>query len=123
MMLGAGLQIRQVRIDVPLRQSYAYLFVGPEFASWDPWWMSLYQFLVGMAPQTPDWRHEPELDVVVARARLGDAERTSIVEFLRSAPARELEEHRTLRRASELTPEQVARVELLYFAERMESAG
>lgn len=109
-------QIRQIRIDVPLRTTCAYLFVDPGQTEWDPWWGSLYEYLLRLAPSEPDWKYEPVQGVLVARPVLTDEQRMDLVRFLRSAPAQEIERHRTLRRAVELSTEQERKVELMCFS-------
>jgi hypothetical protein len=109
-------RIRQVRIDVPLRTTCAYLFVDPEQAKWDPWWGELYELLLQLAPAQMSWQHEPMQGVYVARPELTVEQRKALSDFLRSAPERQMEEHRTLRRAVELTSEQVRRLEVVYFS-------
>lgn len=108
--------IRQVRIDIPLRTTCAYLFVDPEQKEWDPWWSSLYEYLLKITPNDPDWKYEPVQNVFVARPMLTDEQRADLVRFLRSAPAREIEHHRTLRRAVELNTEKERKLELMYFS-------
>lgn len=113
-------QIRRVRIDVPLRSTCAYFFVDPDQGRWDPWWTALYKYLLRLAPDHLDWRYESAQNVYVARPQLTSEQRTDLARFLRSAPAREIEEHRTLRRAVGLTSEQQSRLELMYFSEGTE---
>jgi hypothetical protein len=108
--------IRQVRVDIPLRGSRAYLFIDSEMEKWDPWWERLYSFLLTFATDRLEWRHEPTQDVFVARPTLTDEQRLTIVAFLRTAPPREAEGHRTLRRAIELKPERERQVDLMYFS-------
>lgn len=109
-------EIRQVRIDVPLQTTCAYLFVDAEQAKWDPWWGELYEYLVELAPAQLNWQHEPVQDVRVARSELNQDQRMALARFLRNAPLAQTEEHRTLRRAVELTAEQIKRLEVVYFA-------
>jgi hypothetical protein len=120
-MEGRG-HIRTIRIDVPLLSTSAYLFVDADQSRWDPWWGVLYEYLLSLAPSRPDWQYEPVQNVHVARPPLTDDQRREVVRFLRSAPARQIEEHRTLRRAVELIPEQERRVELVFFSEKPERA-
>ena len=111
-------QIRTVRIDVPLRSTCAYLFVDTEQVRWDPWWGSLYEYLLSLATKSLEWQREPVQNVHVARPELTDEQRGDVVRFLRTAPAQQVAEHRTLRRAVELTPERERRLELMYFSEQ-----
>lgn len=91
MTTGSAEHVRGVRIDVPLTSSCVYLFVDPGLNDWDPWWATLYAYLLGLAPDPLDWQHEPVQDVFVARLPLTDERRSDIVRFLRTAPAREVE--------------------------------
>lgn len=105
-----------MRIDVPLQNTYAMLFIDADQFSWDPWWKSLYEFLLAMAPSPLNWEYESVQGMYVARADLSDEKKGQLVEFLRTAPTREIAEHRTLQRAVKLISEQVKRIRLLYFA-------
>lgn len=109
--------VRSVRIDVPLKTSAAYLFVDTEQSKWDPWWAGLLEHLLRLMPATLEWRYEPVQDVFVARPELTDQERLALVRFLRTAPARQIEQHRTLRRAVELDDGDERRIEVSYFSE------
>lgn len=115
-MAGPNFHIRQARIDVPLSRTHAYLFVSPVEEKWHPWWGSLFEYLRALAPPEPDWRYEPVQDVYVARPYLTDEQRTELAAFLRTAPAGEIAEHRTLRRAVKLTVEQVKKLDVMYFS-------
>ena len=108
--------IRQVRIDVPLLSGHAYFFVEREQGKWDPWWTTLYEFLLELAPPDQKWRHEPVQDVYVARPELDDEQRTALVALLRTAPVGEIEQHRTLRRAVELPDHRFGRIKVVYFS-------
>jgi hypothetical protein len=108
--------IRTVRIDVPLNSTCAYLFVDSEQSNWDPWWGTLFRYLLSIKPDHLDWRYEPVQDVYAARPQLTNDQRADLVRFLRTAPAQQVEEHRTLRRAVNLTPEQGQKVDLVYFS-------
>lgn len=113
-------QIRQARVDVPLKTAtHAYLFVRPDQIEWHPWWGSLFRHLVELASSGAHWRHEPVQDVYVARPKLTDEQRVELVELLRSAPPHEIATHRTLRRAVALTAEQVTRLDVMYFSSGM----
>lgn len=109
-------QIDTVRIDIPLSHTSAYFFVTPDQAKWDPWWLQLYVFLTMLAPAELEWTFEPVQGVYVSRPLLCNEDRERIMAFLRTAPPKEAEEHRTLKRALNLTPERQARIELVYFA-------
>lgn len=108
--------IRSVRIDVPLKTSAAYLFVDAEQSKWDPWWAGLFEHLLRLLPAIVEWRYEPVQDVFVARPELTDQQRSALVRFLRTAPARQIEEHRTLRRAVELGGGEERGIEVTYFS-------
>jgi hypothetical protein len=110
-------RIRTVRIDVPMRSTCSYLFVEVEQVKWDPWWGTLYEYLLSLATSPLEWRYEPVQNVDVARAELTDEQRRALAIFLRTAPAQQVAEHRTLRRAVELTPDREKKLELMYFAE------
>lgn len=110
-------RIRTVRIDVPLRTTHAYLFVNGDQEAWHPWWRDLYEFLLRLTPGALDWHHEPVQDLHHARAPLTEQDRVALVRFLRTAPAAQVAEHRTLRRAVELAPEQTTTLEVVYFSD------
>jgi len=116
-------QIRTVRIDVPLRSTCAYLFVDAEQERWDPWWGSLYEYLLSLPTNPLEWQHEPVQNVHVARPALTDDQRRAVVQFLRTAPAQQVAGHRTLKRAVELTPERERRLELVYFSGQPQSGA
>lgn len=111
------INVRQARIDNPLNDSVAYLFVNRAQAGWHAWWASLFEYLLALGPAALEWRHEPVQNVLVARPELTDVQRAAIVAFLKTAPISEVTEHRTLRRATELTPDKHAQVSLVYFAD------
>ena len=122
-MLDSDFQIRQARIDVPLRSAFAYLFVTPDMAKWDPWWLQLFNYLTSLAPAEPQWRLEPVQNVYVMRPELSEVQRSELAAFLRSAPSQEIEEHRTLRRAVGLSGEQVKKLDLMFFSGGTEPAS
>jgi hypothetical protein len=108
--------IDTVRLDVlPLVTATAYMFVTPDQAKFGPWWHRLYDYLTSLAPKDLGWAFEPIQGIYVARPMLHDEERDGIVAFLRTAPAKEIEERRTLKRALSLTAEQQANLALVYF--------
>jgi len=107
--------IRTIRIDVPLRTTAALFFVDPGDGK-HPWWATLWEYLSSLATGPLFWEYEPVQEVYMARPVLNDDDRRDVVRFLRTAPPEEIEGHRTLRRAVELTPEQETRVEVVYFS-------
>jgi hypothetical protein len=109
--------VRQARIDVPLLgQQYAYMFVGPVLTERSPWWQSLFDYLVSLLGPQAEWRHEPVQDVYVARPDLNDDDKAALCAILKSAPEEELSSHRTLRRASQLTPAAANRLRVTFFS-------
>jgi hypothetical protein len=109
--------VRQARIDVPLLgQQYAYMFVGPVLTERNPWWQSLFDYLVSLPSPQAEWRHEPVQDVYVARPDLSDCDKAELYAILKSAPEEELSSHRTLRRASQLTPVTANRLRVTFFS-------
>ena len=108
--------IRTVRIDIPLVSVAAYLFVNPKRPDQDPWWDRLYCYLLEFSRPDMPWTYEPVQDVYWTRPSLSDADRASIVAFLRTAPRSAIEGHRTLDRAVDLPHEKHARVALVYFS-------
>ncbi|WP_146655012.1 hypothetical protein [Labilithrix luteola] len=120
-MLDSDFQIRQARIDVPLRSTFAYLFVTPDMAKWDPWWLQLFNYLTSLAPAELQWQLGPAENVYVMRPELSDVQRSELAAFLRSAPPHQIEEHRTLRLAvGRLSGEQVRKLRLVFFSVGME---
>ncbi len=116
-------QIRTIRIDVPLRSACSYFFVDAEQKKRHPWWESLHEYLLRFATSSLEWKHEPMQNVLVARPELNDEQRRAVVRVLRTAPAHEVAEHRTLRRAVALTPDRETRLELVYFSSVESQAG
>jgi hypothetical protein len=103
-----------VRVDVPLRTTCAFLFVDADPPGWDPWWMTLYEHLVSFVSPELVWKHEPVQDVYVARPDTTEEQRRSVVRFLRTAPVREVDTHRTLRRAVALSFDQEPKIAVVY---------
>ena len=118
----ASIPVRQIRIDVPLRTTVAFLFVDRVHPGWSPWWSSLFEYLLELAPADPEWKHEPVQDTYSARPKLTDEQRAAVISFLRTAPPSEIEGHRTLRRATELSSDKIPRVELVYFREPLDQS-
>ncbi|AKT38721.1 hypothetical protein [Chondromyces crocatus] len=104
--------IHTIRIDVPQQLSRSFLYVCAEDTHWDPWWQTLYQYLLKWAPSVQEWRQDE--DTFYGRPVLTDEERLDVFRFLRSAPAEVIASHNTLRHAVALTAELVKRTELLY---------
>ena len=101
---------------MPLVTATAYLFVTPDQAKWDPWWLELYQYLSGLASADLEWKFEPVQEKYFARPALADRQRKEIMAFLRTAPEEQVEQRRTLKRAIALSPEQQARLDLMFFS-------
>jgi hypothetical protein len=117
LMKDSDRRIRTVRIDVPLRSTCSYLFVDAKQEEWDPWWASLYEYLLSLGGDSLEWRYEPVQNVHVAQPELTNEQRTALARFLRTAPAQQVAEHRTLRRAVELTADREKELELMFFSE------
>lgn len=117
-MTHAQRTVRTVRIDVPLRTTMcAYLYFDSDTRNrWHPWWGALYDYVLGLAPSEMAWRHEPIQNVDLARPQLSDEQRADLLRFLRTAPDDEVREHRTLRRAVDLSDEQVPRLDVMFFS-------
>ena len=109
-------KIRQVRIDVPLRTTSAYLYVDPTMSDWGQWWVTLYTYLLSLAPAQLNWVYEPVQDIYAAQLNLTDDQRADVVRHLRTASGEQIASHRTLRRAVELTHEQERRIDVVYFS-------
>lgn len=114
--MESGEQIRTIRIDVPLLSTCAYLFVDSGQTQEDPWWADLYRYLLSLRSDRLEWEYEPVQDVHLARPQLTNEQREGVLRFLRTAPRQEIEGHRTLRRAIELAPDRVARLDIMYFS-------
>src|SRR5262249_30179198 len=110
-------EIRQVRVDVPLHNTSAYLFVNPTMGEWDQWWGTLYGYLLSLAPVQLSWTYQPVQEKYVAQPELTDDQRADVVRYLRTAPGEQIASHRTLRRAVELTQEQERRIDVVYFSD------
>lgn len=60
----------QIRIDVPLRTTCAYMFVDVEAAMRrSAWWRSLYDHVLGLLPRDAHWKYGPVQNVWVCAAR------------------------------------------------------
>lgn len=108
-------EVRQVRISIPLKSAFAYLFIDHDQATWDQWWKHLLEYLMRFVPPDSPWRREPVQGVFVYSPQLDDSMRHDIAEFLRTAPQTEIDAHQTLRRATQMNREQEKRLELMYF--------
>ena len=117
----SGRAVEQIRIDVPLQTQYAYLVVEREHERWDAWWRALFEHLLELLPSDAEWSHEPVQNVYYSRPNLNEEQRVALLTFLCSAPAEQIEGHRTLRRAVELDPERVMRIRLMYFSHQTAS--
>lgn len=109
-------EIRQVRIDVPLRSSCAYLYVDALVTALGRWWVVLYEDLLRLAPAEGLWRFEPVQEKYWMRPVLDDDARHRLAARLRTAPPDIVAGHQTLRRAVELTHEQERSLEMMFFA-------
>lgn len=110
--------IRTIRIDLPLKSTYAYFFVDPADRNSDPWWGTLWEYLLTFATAGLIWQYEPVQDKFWSRPALTDDQRRDIWFFLRTAPSEQVAEHRTLRRAVELDPDRVTQLEVMYFSDK-----
>jgi hypothetical protein len=109
--------VEMVRIDIPLRRAMrAYFFIERSQAKWDPWWALLFEYCVGLVGLPLEWHHEPVQNVYVARPPLTDEQRLDLARFLRTAPKRQVEEHRTLQRAVALSSEDERKLDIVYFS-------
>lgn len=113
---GVTRRIDTARIDVPLERTFAYLYAEPTHGSdWDPWWASLFEYLVRFMPPEAEWSYEPVQGVHVAKVPLSESERARLLDYLRTAPKREIARRITLRRAAQLSPEKATRMRLRFF--------
>jgi len=118
-------QIRQVRLDLPMKTTWMYFFVRRSLEDSDPWWAAFYEFLVESAPKPLEWQYEPGQGIYLARPELTNEQRADIIAFARTAPAQQIAEVPSLRRAVNLPPDKVERLKIAYFADvtRAEPAG
>lgn len=108
--------IQQIRVDIPLKTVYMYIFVNRALPGWDAWWEDFFDFLLGFASSTLEWRPHSSGVGVCSRPNLTAPQRTDIARYIRRAPPAEVKSHRTLRRATEMTPDQEQRLEVMYFS-------
>jgi hypothetical protein len=108
--------VQQIRVDIPLKLSYAYLFVDPPQPSSYPWWGHFFEFLLSFGSDDLEWRLKTLDDTAIARPYLTELQQLDIVKFIRSAPKDQIEAHRTLRLAAAMSAEQVERLRLAYFS-------
>jgi hypothetical protein len=114
--------IHQIRLDLPAGKLVVYFFVNPDDRDrWHAWWGDFFDFLLTFGAKGIRWEWEPVQEVFIGRVVLTSSERARIAEFTRTAPAKELAEHRSLGRASRLRADQVERLGILYFARALPS--
>lgn len=89
----------RARIGIPTATSHTFLFVGPECEQWDPWWSRLHEFLLEQSLGLTTWTYDPERSLFVGDVALSEVQKSALMRFLRTAPDREIAEHKTLRRA------------------------
>jgi|SRR5579859_3405377 len=109
--------ITSVRIDVPLRTAHAYMFVAPGDFAEEPWWNSLYVYLKGLAHPDLEWTWDPVQELFLARPVVSDEQLVGLATFLRTALMRMIANHKTLRNATELSPEAALRLRIVFFSE------
>lgn len=105
----------RARIGIPTATSHAFLFVGPECEQWDPWWHRLREFLLEQSRGVTTWTYDPERQIFVGDVALTEAQKAALMRFLRTAPEREIAEHKTLRRAIALPEAASALASLMLF--------
>jgi hypothetical protein len=108
--------VEQVRIDIPLIETYAYLFFDPTLSIWNEWWQSLFEHVLRLIPDDPAWEFEPVQQKHYTWVELTDHQKTTLLELLRDAPEDALAQHKTLRRASQLPLSQAPRLRLMVLA-------
>jgi hypothetical protein len=109
-------EICQARIDIPVGSLYVYFFVLRDNVKWGEWWGRFFDYLTSLTPTEQNWQYDAEEDVYIARPQLNQEQRGDLLRFLRTAPPEEVNAHRTLRRAVEMTTEQEERFKLVYFS-------
>ena len=104
-----------IRVGFPLPSGGArWLFLSREDESkWHPWWGELFRFLSGLEPRQAAGTDESgrPMEVAIIRADRR-AEFRSVID---SAPASEIEAHRTLRAVPRLLDECDGDIEVRYF--------
>jgi hypothetical protein len=111
-----GRKVRQVRVDIPLKTTFAYLFVEPAMEEWDGWWLRFYEMLLSYLPEAPEWIKEPVQDVYVCTPNLSETQLMSLHRWFQGAPENQVRTHRTLQRAVKMDVQDCAKLRVKYFS-------
>jgi hypothetical protein len=107
-----------IRIDVTLDGGATlYFFVRRSHAAWDIWWETLYGFLAALPEVDLTWKVDPTQGGLCARYDLSVEQTARLLSMLRSAPPKELAEHKTLQESIERLACSDARAGLTFFRE------
>ena len=110
--------VTRIRVDLPSlhsedKGSFAYFYISAtDGQQWHPWWNSLFEFLLRLE-RWPAGVHPRGAEMEVAR--MSGRTRQDFISLLRSAPASEVERHRTLRTALRRLPQSEDEVPVRYF--------
>jgi hypothetical protein len=115
-MLKERPKVRQVRVDIPLKTTSAYLFVDPAMQEWDGWWLRFYEKLLTFLPDAPEWIKEPVQDVYVCTPVLSETQLKDLQLWFASAPENQVRTHRTLQRAVEMDVLDQSRLQVKFFS-------
>lgn len=115
-MLKEGRKVRQVRVDIPLKTTFAYLFVDPAMDEWDGWWLRFYEKLLTFLPDAPEWIKEPVQDVYVCTPVLSETQLKDLHLWFGTAPEEQVRTHRTLQRAVEMDALDRSRLQVKFFS-------
>jgi hypothetical protein len=110
-----SIEFSSIRIDVPLNDLTLYFFVRESHSSWDPWWEALYSHLVSYAAPDMEWRLEPIQNVFCAERHLSQEETSQLLDMLKTAPQKEIDEHSTLRKSIKKLGNRERPASLMYF--------
>jgi len=118
--------VTTIRVDLPpnnpeYKGSFAYFFISAVNGQrWHPWWNTLFSFLLELERQPVDPSYDGvEMEVALMTGRT----RQDFLKLLQTAPASEVERHRTLRSALRRLPLHELDVPVRYFGPDPEPRG
>jgi hypothetical protein len=109
-------EFSSIRIDVPLADAVLYFFVEEsDSSSWDPWWGTLYSYLASYATRDMGWYFEPIQGIFCSERRLSQEQTSELLDVLKTAPQKQVEEHSTLRKSIKLLANPDRPANLMFF--------
>jgi hypothetical protein len=109
--------IRKIRIDIPLKDAYLYFFIDPFRENPSPWWTAFIDYLQKLPPRPLPWRTHSTGIGMVAWLELSEEKKLQLVDFIKTAPLSDVEDHMTLKKAVKMTNEQAKKLRIVYFTD------